>query len=237
MGLFFNPGRQSNSMKILVLADIHGERQALSKVIDAAEKDVDLVICPGDFTDMFNIPQDFTQMDVANLVIQQLLAIGKPVLCVPGNHDPYEIIDLFRSYGINLHGNAERRGNTSFLGFGGAATPFNTIIEPSEKEIAAWLDKLSPKASGRFVLVVHNPPKNTKLDKIKAGHVGSQAIRDFIEAKKPALVLSAHIHENAGEDKIGTSTIFYPGPVYDGYYGVVEIKAGRVSCESKQAKL
>jgi len=224
-------------MRILVLADIHGERRALSKVIDAAGKDFDLVVCPGDVTDMFSVPQDFSQMDVANMVLQQLLAIGKPVLCVPGNHDPYEIIELFRNYGVNLHCTTEKRGGTTFLGFGGAATPFNTIIEPSEKETAAWLDRLSSKAPRGFVLVVHSPPKDTKLDKTKGGHVGSQAIRAFIESKKPLLAISAHIHENRGEDRLGGTTLFYPGPVYDGYYGMVEIKAGKASCESKQTKL
>lgn len=224
-------------MKILVLADIHGERKALSKVINGVKEDYDLVVCPGDFTDMFNVPQDFTQMDVANLVIQQLLATGKPVICVPGNHDPFELIDLLAGYGISVHGSTKEASGTTFLGFGGAATPFNTIIEPSEADIKAWLDKLSPKAKAGFVLVVHNPPKDTKLDEIKGKHVGSQAIRDFIEARKPSLVISAHIHENTGTDKIGSSTVFYPGPVFDGFYGIAEIKGGKVSCESKKVKV
>jgi Icc-related predicted phosphoesterase len=223
-------------MKILVLADVHGERKALSRVLDSIEEKFDLVVCPGDLTDMFNVPQDFSQTDIVNMVVMQLMSVGAPVLCVPGNHDPYESVTILKNYGIGIHGEAKSVGGTHFAGFGGAATPFNTIIEPTEAEIKAALDHLAPKVSGQFVLVVHGPPKGTKLDLIKGKHVGSQAIRDFVESKKPALVISAHIHENEGQDTIGPSTVFYPGPVYEGKYGIVEIKDGKVTCEMKQVK-
>ena len=122
-----------------------------------------------------------------------------------------------------------------FLGFGGAATPFNTIFEPSEDDIKKSLDRMSKEVKKQnFVLVVHNPPKNTKLDLISNGdHVGSDSIRKFIEEKQPLVSISAHIHESTGIDKIGNTIVFYPGPFYDGKYGIVEIKGSNVKCEIK----
>jgi len=88
------------------------------------------------------------------------------------------------------------------------------------------------------VLVAHNPPKNTKVDTtIMKKHVGSESIRKFIEKRQPILVISAHIHEARAVDKIGKSTLFYPGALFEGYYGIVEIKGKDVKCESRKIKI
>jgi uncharacterized protein len=48
----------------------------------------------------------------------------------------------------------------------------------------------------KTVYVLHSPPALTKLDMIWNGmHVGSIAIREFIENHKPLLTLHGHIHE------------------------------------------
>jgi len=48
----------------------------------------------------------------------------------------------------------------------------------------------------RTVLVTHAPPAMTSLDVIlNGGHVGSIAIREFIEEKQPLISLHGHIHE------------------------------------------
>jgi len=87
---------------------------------------------------------------------------------------------------------------------------------------------------GKFILVTHNPPFGTKLDKVETGeHVGSKVIREFIEKEKPLLAISAHIHEAGGIDKIGKTTIFYPGVAYEGYYGLVEV-GDEIKCEIKK---
>lgn len=220
-------------MRILVVADIHGKFKKLEKIIKNAGSDFDLIVCPGDFTDMFDVPEEFSQTDIANLVLQKLLSIGKPVLCVPGNHDPYEIVNLFRDHKVNLHGSRRSFGKFNFVGWGGAPTPFNTLFEPTEEETKEALKEF--KGTENMILVVHNPPKDTKLDAVKSGkHVGSQEIRKFIEQEKPKLVLSAHIHEAEGEDSIGKSKIFYPGPAYNGNYGIVEITNKKTSCKIRK---
>ncbi len=226
-------------MRILVIADVHGNFEALQKVVDAAlEEDFDLLISPGDFTDMFDIPPNFTQLDIADIVVQKLLIPNKPLLCIPGNHDPYEILDVFDDYGVNLHGRTIKKEGFTFAGWGGAATPFNTLFEPAEDETNAALSNLTKKVKGKWILVTHAPPKNTTLDVLESNkHVGSGAIRNTIVKKKPALAISAHIHENSGTEKVGETTIFYPGPAYKGFYGLVAIEGKSVKCDIKQATI
>ena len=224
-------------MKILVVADVHGETQKLNELAQTVDpKTIDILVCPGNMTDMFTAGQDFNQLDVADMVIQKLLLFKKPVLCVPGNHDPYEIVDVFEEYGVNLHNTHKKVRGVDFIGFGGAPTPFNTLFEPTEEETkdgleAAWQGAKPPQ----FVLVTHNPPIGTKLDQLTSGeHVGSQAIRDFILHKKPLLAISAHIHEGRGDERVGETVCFNPGPLKDGHYGIVTIEGKVVKCETKR---
>jgi Icc-related predicted phosphoesterase len=224
-------------LRILVIADIHGDFKSLEKLLEIVRGEkFDAVICPGDFTDMFSIPKEFSQMDIANLIIQKLLTIKAPLLCTPGNHDPYEIVELFDEYGINLHAKSKTVGGTQFVGWGGALTPFNTVFEPSDEETKETLAALAKKTKPRqFVLVTHDPPKNTNVDKASSGsHVGSPVVREFIEKNQPILAISAHIHESPGADSLGETSIFYPGAVFNGSYGIVNIEGNKARCETKK---
>jgi hypothetical protein len=223
-------------IKILLIADIHGEFENLSKFIDKHKNlDFDLVVCPGDFTDMFNVPEGYSQMDVAELIIQKILSLGKPTFCVPGNHEPYEILELFDEYNVNLHNSVRKFKSLTFMGFGGAATPFNTKFEPTEEEIKEHLEHMTSQTKGNLVLVTHTPPYETKLDKTKEGHVGSRAVKEFILKHQPSLAISAHIHENQGTDKIKKTLVFYPGPIFEGYFGLITI-GKQIRCEVKKMK-
>ena len=226
-------------MRILVLADIHSRLDKLGEIVEAAQKEkFDLVVCAGNLTDSFDSPLDLEQVDIADMVVQKLMLLKKSILCIPGNHDPYEIVDLFEDYGVNLHDRSRKAGGLVFIGFGGAETPFNTLFEPSDPEIKEGLEYNSKNLQvGKFITVVHNPPKETKMDKVISGeHVGSKAVRDFVLEKKPQLCISANIHEGAGEDKLGDTVLFYPGPVVSGKYGIVEINGDKVKAEIKSVE-
>jgi uncharacterized protein len=77
------------------------------------------------------------------------------------------------------------------------------------------LAALSPPEQTLYVL--HSPPRETACDLIGPGtHVGSRAIRAFIERRQPPLVLSGHIHESprvssAYRDAIGRTVVVNPG--------------------------
>ena len=63
------------------------------------------------------------------------------------------------------------------------------------------------------MLIVHSPPKG-HVDISSAGdHLGSAAIFDAIEAKRPRLAVCGHIHERWGaESTVGPTRIVNLGP-------------------------
>jgi hypothetical protein len=79
----------------------------------------------------------------------------------------------------------------------------------------------------RAVLLFHSPPHKTKLDRAALDgktvegvpldvHVGSIAIRRFIEERQPMLTLHGHVHESARltgswQDRIGKTLMFSAG--------------------------
>jgi Icc-related predicted phosphoesterase len=84
--------------------------------------------------------------------------------------------------------------------------------------IAEALAALTARArAAETVFVLHSPPRGTRCDMIGADlHVGSRAIRRFVETVEPPLVLSGHIHESprvssAYRDSIGRTVVVNPG--------------------------
>jgi Icc-related predicted phosphoesterase len=71
------------------------------------------------------------------------------------------------------------------------------------KEEMAWSDSIQKdllkpefrQTPGKTVYVIHDPPAMTNLDLVPKGHVGSLAVREFIEKLQPYLTLHGHIHE------------------------------------------
>ena len=58
------------------------------------------------------------------------------------------------------------------------------------------LDK-TPACADPFILVSHAPPADSHLDLLLEGkHVGSQAVRQFLERRQPILSLHGHLHES-----------------------------------------
>ena len=81
-----------------------------------------------------------------------------------------------------------------------------------------WYGKYKDK---KIVLVTHQPPYGTKLDRLGQRHVGNEDYRKFIERIEPKVAISGHLHETVGlSDSIGKTKIVNPG--WDGM--VVELK-------------
>jgi hypothetical protein len=206
---------------------MHGDVENLLTYLDKIRGlKFDVIVCPGDFTDV-NTPKGFTQDDIAKLIISELKTLDVPVLTVPGNVDPKSIIELLEKEGVSLHGHGRIIDEYGFYGYGGAKTPFETSIEPSEEELKAGLLTAYKDVEGaKFkIQITHNPPINTVLDMIRSGiHVGSDVVRVFIENYKPILAISAHIHEARGIDKISNTFLLNSGRFPEGYVGLVNIK-------------
>jgi len=219
--------------KILIISDIHADIENILNLLDKVKAyEFDLVICPGDLIDI-NLPKGFTPKDIGKIIIEELRTLKKPLLIAPGNMDS-EILDLLEEEKISLHGNGVKFGDYGIYGFGGARTPFGTMLEPSEIEIENGLRKGFAKVEDAKykIQVTHMPPARTKVDILFSGaHVGSEAIRKFIEENKPILAISSHIHEARGIDKINNTVLINSGKFSEGYCGLVEIENGNVKAK------
>lgn len=216
---------------ISIVSCIHGDLENLMKFLDKISLlSIDIIICPGDFTD-FAIPKGFGRLDIGKLILEEMKSLGKPVLAVPGSWDD-DLIEFLKKEKVSIHAEGKVVDGIGFYGYGGAKTPFNTPFEPSEGEIELGLEKSFSeiKKAEIKVQVTHAPPSRTKLDVIVSGaHVGSDAVRGFIEKNQPQVAVCAHIHEGRGTDEIGKTKILNSGRFPEGYIGLIEINDSKIT--------
>jgi Icc-related predicted phosphoesterase len=90
-------------------------------------------------------------------------------------------------------------------------------LHSSIEEELDGLDKQTETAPQKLVAVIHCPPADTRCDMLPRGeHIGSQAVRRWIERRQPLLTLHGHIHESpriSGGfcDTIGVTRVVNPG--------------------------
>lgn len=113
--------------------------------------------------------------------------------------------------------------------FGWELYQFDGNQETSDSIQKDLLTETFTKQPQNTVYVFHSPPNNTALDVIQNGtHVGSFAVREFIQKNKPKLTLHGHIHETVDMsgsfiDNIGDTALFSAGNHdYDSKVAVVE---------------
>ncbi|MEN6378200.1 MAG: hypothetical protein ABFD15_01290 [Methanofastidiosum sp.] len=51
---------------------------------------------------------------------------------------------------------------------------------------------------------------------------------------QPLVAVSGHVHESRAIDSIGKTQLLNPGPLKDGYYGIVKIDGKEVKVELKE---
>ncbi len=121
-------------------------------------------------------------------------AISKPTILVPGNN---ETEDALRSAcegwdsAIVLHGEGTEIDGTQFYGLGAGipVTPWDWSFDLDEDQAREQLAGCPDGA----VLVVHSPPKGHCDESSSGDHLGSEAILEAIESKRPpARRLRAH---------------------------------------------
>jgi len=215
-------------MKILVLGDIHEQTANLEPLASELEA-ADLVVVHGDLTNGGG-------KERARDILERIRAHGgDPLLAQPGNMDHREATDWFAEQGIDLHGRGRRYDDLAILGVGGSnPTPFGTPTEFSEEEIERFLAAASGEAgdAAHTILVSHAPPRGTSIDLVGGDkHVGSEAVRRFIEEHRPAVCVSGHIHEARGEDRIGETSVFNTGMLSAGGYVWIEPGPGGLRAE------
>lgn len=127
--------------------------------------------------------------------------------------------DLLREYSYRKKTNYRLKGVKSEKK--GARTGFKPFLfdaamekeDSMQKDLAKELFVRNPK---KTIYVTHSPPNKTFLDQIYGGHVGSFAVREFIEKSQPYLTLHGHIHETVEvsgsfKDRIGKTLCLASG--------------------------
>jgi Icc-related predicted phosphoesterase len=204
-------------MKIVSFGDVHMATRNLARM-DTVMRDTDLVIVSGDIT-------NFGGADDARKVLDDVRRCCPQVLAVPGNLDQPDVFPWLETEKMALHGRGVVHGSVGIFGCGGSnITPFGTPSEFSEAEIYDALRRGYDEVRDQrpLLMICHTPPAETKCDRIIGGRaVGSLAVRRFIEEVRPEVCISGHIHESAGMDMIGPTTILNAGPFKGGGYVVV----------------
>lgn len=220
----------SPRMVVIAVTDIHGRAETLD-LIAAELAAADLVLLTGDLTHFGRRPD-------AERVVEAVRRHNPNILAVSGNCDYPEVEGYLIGQGIGLHARHQMVGGVAFLGLGGSLpAPGRTPNEFTERELAAFLEEaatgLDPAAP--CVLVSHQPPTDTAVDKVNSGaHVGSRAVRRFIEEHAPLVCFSGHIHEAAGTDAIGPTRLVNPGPLRNGGYAHARLADGAVELEIRR---
>ncbi|HKV05255.1 MAG TPA: metallophosphoesterase [Candidatus Acidoferrales bacterium] len=187
-------------MKILIFSDIHGDLRALARIV---AQPADLYIAAGDLATFGK------GLDRCGEVLKPL---GQRLWVLPGNHETHDQTRAFcQRFGfVDFHRQVrplESAGVvTQWAGLGYSnITPFHTPGEYTEEEIADALAAFDGIQS--LYLVVHFPPRDTKLDEFAPGkHAGSPALREWVDRARPARLFCGHIHETAGlTDRLGAT--------------------------------
>lgn len=201
-------------MIIVSLTDIHGSSAGIERIADELAA-ADVVVLAGDLT-------NFGHKRDAERIIQAVARHARRVLAVPGNCDYPDVLATMDEHGISIHGSHTIIDGVGFVGVGGSLpAPGLTPFELSEDELKHLLDGAVEGLpdSTPMILVAHQPPIDTLSDRIYSGeHVGSNAVRSFIETHQPILCLTGHIHEAAGIASLGDTQIVNPGPFGRGGY-------------------
>jgi len=211
-------------MKLLCLSDIHGEEAGLRDILPGAADGADAVVLAGDLTHLGGYAE-------AEALLAPLLSIGLPLLAVGGNMDREGVRRYIAEKEIDIHGRGVMIGGVGFMGLGGGTpSPFHSPWELTDAEARPLLaDGHADIADAGFkVLVSHAPPHGTKIDRSFAGmHVGSGAVREFIESGAVDLCICGHVHEAGGEDTLGDTPCVNLRPFKNGSYALLTIEGDR----------
>ncbi len=177
-------------------------------------------------------------------VLDYLNSFDSPVFIVPGNWDWtgdeawefldenhfQKLVDEFRNI-HNINREIVQDSEYAYIGYGPCPAPEIPQYEdekPGEQELEEMkedyredkseLEGLFREADKPVMLLSHNVPNGTSLDRIKnpdspkdGRHYGSLIVKELIESERPLLSIAGHIHEGYGKEQIGETLAINAG--------------------------
>lgn len=205
-------------MRILHVSDIHGNMGAVEKIAEKAKEiNADLIIVTGDIT-------HFGEIEDAETILEKIYESGRQIFFVPGNCDPRALLEWTSPNNSikNIHLESVEFSGWEFTGLGGAVGRYGTLIEFTEDEVEEMLKKIVPRKPG-FVFVSHSPPHGLEVDYTGVKHIGSTAVKKYVEKYQPKLMLCGHAHEGRGIVKINNTIIVNSGSAKNGFCSIIDL--------------
>ncbi len=217
-------------MRIVFLTDLHATAPYVAPLVER-EAGADLVLIGGDIT-------NFAGASEARELVAPLRRGFDKVAAVHGNVDLSPVLDWLEVEGLSLHGAGRDLGGVWVSGCGGSnLTPLHSPTEFDEATLTELLEAGAPPPGTElpWILVSHVPPWSTRCDQMFTGkHVGSEAVRAFIERRGPTLCLCGHIHEAVSTDRVGQTPVVNPGALTSRRYAVVHVEGDRLRTELRE---
>jgi uncharacterized protein len=185
-------------MLIYALADLHGRSQCIRRIkSNIAVHRPDMLVLAG----------DISKRRQPDSMLQALNRLDLPVLIVRGNSDSRGLVSLLQPFARlrSVHLSTACFNGVEIVGVGGTLPlPFHSRLGFKETDVVARVSVMLKSSS---VLVVHPPPYGIRDRVLGKFHAGSRAVRRLVDRCSPALVICGHIHEQAGVETIGRTTV------------------------------
>jgi uncharacterized protein len=206
-------------VRIAYVVDVHDRFDAVGRALERIGP-VDVLVVGGDIT-TFGSPDD------AERAVELWRPLAPVLLAVAGNCDSPAIDARLVELGVSLDARGVVLGEVGFFGVSAApSSPLRTPYEVPDDELGRRADAGLADVGGTRIRVFcpHAPPYDTACDRLRSGeHVGSPALRAFVDREQPDVLLCGHIHEARGIDDVGATRVVNPGPVASGHFALVEI--------------
>jgi hypothetical protein len=171
------------------------------------------------------------------IIEERMKGTGIDVYITGGNDDFYSVTDMLKSSGavINPEDRVVEVGGHEMISSGYSnITPWKCPRDIPEEELTKKLEEMvgQVKTVQSSIFNIHVPPYDTPIDLapeldetlrpkmsgseggFKMVHVGSRAVRAFIDKYQPLVGLHGHIHESRAAIKLGRTTCLNPGSEY-----------------------
>ena len=189
-------------MRVLLSADVHGRHEIYAWLIETTSVvKPDALILAGD---LLGTPRGYAsrleaQQADAIQVVARLSKVSAPIFYLMGNYDLFELPALPDNL-KRVHGRRVTLGDYNLVGYQFTLPFTGGPFEKSDEEIAADLARLEPLMDTQTVLVTHGPARGILDLTWSNAHVGSVALRRFVDRVPFRYHVHGHTHEQYGRE-------------------------------------